>query len=137
MIVKIAPPSLLISENYGNEDLLKLPNKFSDFVVSWQSFLHHVQREQLSQSKDTIELLQYIVKDQFLTVVSQKTQKLAKIALTITLSTTWAERGFSIMVEIKTKKRNRRDEICIIFTYKYFSALQEFIKKDAEKIALR
>ena len=75
LIVKIAPPSLLISENYGNEDLLKLFNQFSNFVdekaiVQWPSFLHHVQREHLSQSKDTVELLQYIVKDQFLTVVS-------------------------------------------------------------------
>ena len=70
LIVKIAPPSLLISENYRNEDLLKLLNQFSDFVdekaiVQWPSFLHHVQRESLSQSKDAVELLQCIVKDQF------------------------------------------------------------------------
>ena len=84
LIVKIAPPSLLISENYGNEDLLKLLNQFSHFVdekaiVQWPSFLHYVQREHLSQSKDTVELLQCIVKDQFLTMVSQNSKNLPKL----------------------------------------------------------
>ena len=87
-------------------------NQFSNFVdekaiVQWPSFLHHVQREPLSQSKDTVELLQCIVKDQFFNRRFPEIQKLTKIALTIPLSTTWAQRGFSIMAEIRTKKRNR------------------------------
>ena len=60
-----------------------------------------------SKCKGAAHVCAVLCKDAFYKDAFPDIQKLATIALTVSLSTCWPERGFSTMLRIKSKSRNR------------------------------
>jgi len=111
--INMYPNEFESRKKHGEKDLLILYKKFKQFVGDWETlsldfasckeYMYRIKGTNKT-CKSTIELL---TKDPLYEAKYPGVVNLAKIAMTLPLSTAWPERGFSTLQRIKSKSRNR------------------------------
>ena len=131
-------------QNYGEREMRILIDRFGDLLddpervkINWPAFVERLFMTPLSKYKGAAHVCAVLCKYAFYNKDAfPDIQKLATIALTVPLSTCWPERGFSTMLRIKLKSRNRLlDEmLCALMNISLNGPAQLDIE-EAEEIA--
>lgn len=130
-------------QKYGERELQILLDRFGDLLsdpervkINWPAFVERLLMEPLSKCKGAAQVCGILGKDSFYKEAFPDIQKLATIALTIPLSTCWPERGFSSMLRIKSKSRNRLlDELLCALMSISINGPAQLDRGEAETIA--
>jgi hypothetical protein len=107
------PEDRLIRKQYGGGELKRLIDRFGTDLPSVENaeaewgLLREKLLVEFETCRGAAEVCQRMIRSVAYTPIFPNLTCLARIALTIPLSTAWPERGFSAMKRVKTRQRSR------------------------------